>query len=185
MHSPIGADNAYNLDYTVRQSRSFDEMLAKLPRGEERDYFEKNTELRRAFPQGTFNVWGVPEDAKPPFDLTEPGDVVFFAPSVGDSDGFVQYFCVVKVVPRLRFEKASRILWMEAPQDRIYPYIFFFDVEEGALPWFNFTYDAGYTPGWNPKGWYVHLANARFLGDRNSLSYLEYIRSNYRFRKTG
>ncbi len=179
----LGDWNAANLDETVSRRCSLKLLAKKLPRGTERDYFENDAELHSAFPTGTFNVWGVPDEkeAKANHDKTDPGDVVFIAPTAGN-EGLVQYFGVVKAVPRLKFVQASRLLWPQFANDKSFPYLFFFNTEAGMITWYDFTTETNYQSTWNPHAYYVRLASFKFKNSRNYLPFLDHLRANHRFK---
>jgi len=178
----LGAGTSIDLDYTLRQSRLIRDVVRSLPRGsEERAYFESDR-MQKAFPDGTFNVWGVPAGAKEPFDRTNLGDVVLFSPSVSRDGGCVLFFGIVKLVPRMEFPKASRVLWRESGP-MVYPHLFFFDAEIGMITWYNFMRDIGYSPDWNPRGWYVRLDRPAYRGTHNVFSYLDHLRTNAHFKR--
>ncbi len=179
----IGERNAVDLDYTLAQRRSISDVIRKLPCGQERSYFE-SAGLRDAFPDGKFNVWGVPIGARAPFERTKRGDVVFFAPSVSRDGGCLLYAGVVKLAPRIDFPKASRILWPESGFV-VYPHLFFLDAEAGVISWFDFMCDICYAPEWNPKGWYVRLDRPAYRGTRDPMAYLDYLRASHGFKKMG
>ncbi|WP_146180072.1 hypothetical protein [Opitutus sp. ER46] len=176
----VGAENSYDLDYTVRQRRTFEQIARSLPRGWERDYFEHDSELHAKFPNGSCNVWGVPEGAEAPYEKTAVGDVVLFAPSASRSEGLIQYFGIVKAIPWRRFEKAPHVLWPES--GRTFPYLFFFDAEEGVMSWFDFTAHAQYAENWNPNGHYVCLSGASLPRKDGGIAYLDRLRREFRFK---
>lgn len=181
----VGHRNAVDLEWTVAKKRSFSELVRKLPDGPERDYFAHDARLKEAFPSGEFSCWGVPERAEPAFTKTEEGDLVFFAPYIGIHGGGIRFVGVVKAIPRGRFPQTSRILWPETPDRRVFPWLFFFDSEEGFIFWYEFLRDAGYSERWNPKGWYKHLLKARFTQHQGCLGYLDYLRREKGFKKKG
>lgn len=177
----VGEGNSIDLEYTLGQRRSILDIARKLPRGPERSFFESG-ELQQAFPDGTFNVWGVPLGARMPYERTVLGDVVFFAPSVSRDGGCVSYFGTVKTIPRLEFPRASRVLWPESGVE-VYPYLFFFDAEMGMISWFEFMCDICYAPEWNPKGWYIRLQRPAYRGSHDPLDYLDHLRTAHGFRR--
>jgi hypothetical protein len=127
----VGHNNCIDIDFTMKRRRGFDELVTKLPDGPEKEYFTNDKQLRAAFPQGTFNCWGIPSRARPSFLETSVGDAVFFAPWIGVHKGGIYYLGVIKAICDLECWNASRILWPETPDDRQFPFLFFFDTEVG------------------------------------------------------
>ncbi len=181
----VGHRNTVDLEWTVAKKRSVAELVEKLPDGPEREYFAHDERLKSAFPNGEFHCWGVPERAEPAHTNTEDGDLVFFAPFIGIHGGGIRYVGVVRAIPRGRFPLASRILWPRTPDQRVFPWLFFFEAEEGFLSWYEFLRDAGYKEGWNPKGWYKTLLKARFTEHGGCAGYLEYLRREKGFKRKG
>jgi len=173
----LGDWNAANIDSATSQRRSVTELLRKLPTGDERDYFREV--VARRFPTGRFNLWGVPDDpaAARSHEKTQPGDVVFIAPTTGNN-GLVQFCGIVEAVPSIRCEKTSEILW----KDGLFPYLLFLNAEIGVIPWYDFTVASGYAPSWNPHGYYVRLARFRHKNSSTPLPFLEYLRQKYHFK---
>ena len=181
----VGHKNTIDLKWTVARKRSIAELVSSLPAGSERDFFAHDEQLKVSFPSGEFNCWGVPELAEPAFMKTDVGDLVLFAPHIGIHDGGIRYLGVVKAIPRGRFPQASRILWPETPDQRLFPWLFFFEAEEGFLCWYEFLRDAGYKEAWNPKGWYRYLKTASFSEYSGCAGYLEHLRREKQFKKRG
>src|SRR5437016_5612121 len=107
----VGYPGNVDIPFTVTQRRTISELLEKLPPdAEERPYFERNQQLRAAFPGGCFHCWGVPSGAEPAFRRTEIGDLVLFAPHIGIHDGGIYQIGVVKALCPDRAYHASAIL---------------------------------------------------------------------------
>src|SRR5205085_3291437 len=158
----IGAPGNIDLDYTVTKSRSLDEVLDKLPSdAPERSFFESAT-LASCFPSRKFNCWGVPVKAEPSFRKTNVGDLVLFAPEIG-SRGGIEYIGIVKAICHIQCYDASRILWPETPNERLFPWLFFFNTETGHLPWDRFLAELGIAGNWNPRGWYRSIGVNRSI----------------------
>jgi hypothetical protein len=177
----IGAPGNIDLDYTVTQSRSLDEVLDKLPSdAPERGFFESNA-LASCFPSRKFNCWGVPVKAEPSFRKTNVGDLVLFAPEVGPGGG-IEYIGIVKAICRTQCYDASRILWPKTPNERLFPWLFFFDTETGHLPWDRFLAELKIARNWNPRGWYRPIGVNRFIDWGGVEGYLKHLRVNSKFR---
>src|SRR5438045_2799873 len=118
----VGKNGSIDLEYTVARTRSIDEILKKLPpQAPERGFFESEI-LRSVFPRGEFNCWGVPVRAERPFRKTKIGDLILFAPRIGE-DGGIEYIGIVKAVCPIKCYEASRILWPKTPDDRLFPWL--------------------------------------------------------------
>ncbi|MGB1277508.1 MAG: HNH endonuclease, partial [Nannocystaceae bacterium] len=128
--------------------------------------------MRDTFPTGVFNCWGVPELAADRFRETAIGDVVFFVPKL--SVGVVA-FGVVKLACPITCHRASAVLWPDAPDDRRFPHVFFFDSEIGALSWKTFLDNLRYKPNWNPRGFYRYLKRSHFTEWGGVAPYVGYL----------
>lgn len=180
----VGHRNCIDIDFTMKRRRSFDEVVAKLPDGPERDFFGNDNHLHSAFPDGTFHCWGIPSRALPAFNETAVGDAVLFAPWIGVHQGGIYYVGIIKAICELECWQASRILWPSTPDDRPFPYIFFFDTEVGYLDWYRFLDDMGYSHRWNPHGWYRRIDSSRFASYGGVRGYVEYLRKDVGFLPT-
>lgn len=184
----VGSHNSIDLAFTVSKTRTIAELLQKLPQhSPERPFFESQT-LPTAFSSGRFNCWGIPEKAAPSFEKTQPGDLVLFFPEIG-ANGGLEYIGVIKCMCRVRCYDASRILWPETPNERLFPWLFFFDAEKVKLSWEQFLTDVEYQSNWNPRGWYRQIGNQRFLkwgGEEGYLAYLRQFIAGYpQYQKIG
>ena len=158
----IGYENKIDIGYTITHRVSFEEIVSKLQPGPERDFFINDEQLHAAFPQGKFNCWGVPFDAHPAFIETEIGDAVFFAPWIGNQGGHIGCLCIIKAICEMELRQASHIFWPETPNNREFPYVFFFDTEIGNLDWYKFLNDLKINRGWHPQGWYRKILPRHF-----------------------
>jgi 5-methylcytosine-specific restriction protein A len=141
----VGSHNSIDLAFTVSKTRTIAELIQKLPRNcPERPFFESQI-LQNAFATGSFNCWGIPEKAAPSFEKTQPGDLVLFFPEIGAKGG-MEYMGVVKCTCPVRCYEASRILWPETPNERLFPWLFFFDTEKVEVSWNQFLTDVAYQP---------------------------------------
>lgn len=175
----VGHNNAIDLDYTVKRKRSVTELVSALPSGStERDFYESDSSLRRGFPDGRFNCWGVPPRAKPAFDETEIGDLVVFAPWIGVHGGGIQYAGIVRAIYRSEAWDSSRVFWPETPNDRLFPWIYFFETATGFRDWYSFLDDVGIGHGWNPRGWYKRIQPERFKSFGGPTGYVRFLREN-------
>src|SRR5262245_32729741 len=134
----VGHRNRIDIDYTMLRRRGIDEILSQLPdSAPERAFFQGDSNLHRAFPNGTFHCWGVPPKARPSFDETEIGDVVFFAPTIGiHGDAGIHFIGVVRALCPEEAWFATKALWPETPQRRPFPLVFFFETERGYIEWY-------------------------------------------------
>jgi len=180
----VGHPGNVDIDWTVTRHRTLDELLSKLPSdAEERPYLDTHPQLRKAFPEGRFNCWGVPERAEPSFRKTRPGDLVLMIPQIGLHDGGVHQLGIVRAMCPVCAYHASRILWPETPRERLFPWLFFFHTEIGYRGWFEFLEDLDISQNWHPRGWYRPLAEGRFSKWGGPGGYLEFLRSECGFRR--
>src|SRR5690606_11282954 len=136
--------------------------VGKLPAdAPERRYFESDRQLYSSFPDDQFNCWGLPSNAEPRFRDTSVGDLVLFIPHIGSHNGGIHQIGIVASKCPVRAHSASRTLWPRTPNDRLFPWIFFFHAELGYRGWFEFLDDIGYQENWDPRGWYRRIAPSR------------------------
>jgi len=177
----VGHPGNIDIDYTVTRARTINEILEKLPiNAPERQYFEN--ELPVVFPNGSFNCWGIPPGAEPAFLKTRIGDLVLITPFIGIHDGGIRQIGIVEAKIPIRCYDASKILWPNTPDRRLFPHIFFFDTEIGFRYWYDFLDDLGYNHRWNPHGWYRPIANHRFQRWGGTEGYLRFLREECGFR---
>jgi len=178
----IGHPGDVDVDYTVSRRRAVSEMTANLPGDSpEARYFNNDPVFLSAFPDRQFNCWGVPRRAEPSFLDTEVGDLVLLVPAIGVHGG-VRAIGVVKAKCPLECYQSSRVLWPKTPNQRLFPYLFFFDTEMGSYEWFEFLHDLGIKETWNPRGWYRKIASWRFERWGGAKGYLGTLRANHGFR---
>jgi len=179
----IGHPGHVDVDYTVTRRRSIQEVLENLPpEAPERKYFQLDPELHAAFPDGTFNCWGVPQRAQPAFAKTEVGDLVLVVPWIGIHDGGIHQIGIVRAKCPVQCYDASRILWPDTPHDRLFPYVFFFNTEVGFRSWFEFLRDTGISERWHPRGWYRGIDSERFRRWGGPVGYLKFLREECGFK---
>jgi len=131
----VGHPGNVDITYMVTQRRTVQELMDHLPPdAPERSFFEDDPIFRAAFPTKDFNCWGVPSRAEPSFEKTDIGALVLIVPSIGSEGGIAQ-IGIVKAKCPIRCYEASRILWPDTPDERLFPFIFFFDMEVGRRSW--------------------------------------------------
>lgn len=180
----VGHPGNIDLRYTVTRRRTFSEIIDALPPdAPELQFFEHDMLLRRAFPEGDFNCWGVPSKAEPSFEKTQIGDLVLFVPSIGiHRDAGVHQIGVVNAKCPIRAFHASRVLWPETPNERLFPWLFFFNTEVGVRGWFEFLEDVDIKPNWDPRGWYRPIGRGRFRRWGGPEGYLGFLRNECGFK---
>jgi hypothetical protein len=182
----IGHENVIDIDYTIKRQRTAREVLDALPDGApEREFFESDGPFLRSFPDGRFHCWGVPPHAAPAFDRTEIGDLVVFVPHIGLHGGGITHIGVVRAICRTPAWHASRVLWPATPDQRLFPWLFFFEAEQGFRDWYAFLDDMGYSHRWNPVGWYRRISPEHFLAFGGVRGYLNFIRREGQFQPMG
>lgn len=178
----VGNPGNVDIEYTVTKRRSRTEVLSKLtPTAPERSYFESDSLFQKQFADGSFNCWGIPEKASPAFQRTNIGDLVLFAPTIGNNDGGIHQIGIVKAKCPLRCHEASRILWTNTPENRLFPWLFFFKTEVGFRSWSDFLEDIGYAKNWDPLGYYRPIGSNRFSKWGNEDGYLDFLRNRSGF----
>jgi hypothetical protein len=179
----VGHPGNVDIEYTVTRKRTIQELIEGLSEdSEEQRYFKNNVAFSKSFPCGKFNCWGVPINAEPSFRKTMVGDLILIIPWIGIHDGGVHHIGIVKHICHIRCYNSSRILWPNSPDDRRFPFIFFFDTETGFRPWFEFLDDLKYDANWNPQGWYRRVAANRFNHFGGPEGYLTFLREKIGFR---
>lgn len=178
----VSSPGNVDIPFTITRRRSLREMLRDLPtNAPERPYFERDKQLIAAFPDGTFNCWGLPSGARPRLFETQVGDLVLFLPSVG-ANGSLLAFGIVKAKCETECWEASKILWPRTlPNDRLWPYLFFFDTNSGYRLWSDFARDLGYQETWNPHGWYRKVPLVHFAKWGGPEGYIEFLKTRCGF----
>jgi hypothetical protein len=128
------------------------------------------------------SIAGVPQRAQPSFAKTEVGDLVLFVPWIGIHDGGIRQVGIVRARCPVRCYDASRILWPDTPNDRLFPYLFFFNTEIGFRGWFSFLEDTGISERWHPRGWYREIGAKRFDRWGGPAGYLKFRREDCGFK---
>lgn len=180
----VGHNNLRHIEDTVTNRRSIAEILFQMPSSApERDFFENGVELSQAATEGTFNCWALPSRAKARFEEINVGDLFLIVPWIGMHNGGVHHLGIVKAKCPVPSHQASRILWPHSEEpNKLYPYLFFFDTETGYRDWFEFLDDLGYDHNYNPRGYFLRLNQSRFANWGGIEGYLEFLRSEGKFR---
>jgi hypothetical protein len=178
----VGHPGHVDIPYTVTRRRTVKEVLDGISQdAPERPFFGSDRRFLSAFPDRTFNCWGVPPKAEPRFGETSIGDLVLIAPWIGIHNGGIHQIGLVKAkCPEPAFQ-ASRVLWPKTPYERLYPWLLFFDTEVGNREWYDFLDDIGYGERWNPRGWYRLIPEERFQRWGGTEGYLKFLRSDNGF----
>jgi hypothetical protein len=179
----VGSPGNIDIPYTVTQRRNLKEIIENIPKdAPERTYFATDQVLRNVFPTREFNCWGVPVRAEPSFNKTQAGDLVLILPTIGEGDGGIHQLGIIKAKCPVRCYEASRILWPNTPNDRLYPFLFFFNTEIGFRSWRDFLADVDINKNWDPRGWYRRIAPIRFKKWGDASNYLKFLREECGFR---
>ena len=131
-------------------------------------------ELRREFPTGLFNCWGVPAGAESVIRQLEAGDFVLLVYSATEY-GKVPVLCHVQVFWPDELRNLSFTLW---GNDK-YPYIFFFRTEKLSLSWPEFREHLGYRHNFDPRGNFYSVASHRLDDFGGVHRYVQGLRHNY------
>jgi hypothetical protein len=132
-------------------------------------------DVRRAFPKGEFNCWGVPSGAKYVISNLAPGDVVLLVESVHAMGCNVPALCEVKVFRRIELPDLSAFLW----KDPKYPYIFFFNTMRLNLDWLRMIEHLGYAQNFDPRGKFYTIRDDRIANFGGPEGYVKYLRQNF------
>jgi 5-methylcytosine-specific restriction protein A len=104
-------------------------------------------DLNSRFPDGRFNVWGVPQGASTVIKKLSSGDAVLLIESIRLA-GSVPALCPVSVFYPQPLSELSTALWGEAH----FPYVFFFHTQPLRLSWDELKEHLGYAPRFDPRG---------------------------------
>ena len=132
-------------------------------------------ELRRVFPNGNFNCWGVPEGARSVVENLQEGDAVLLIVTTGE-EGAIPALCRVRAYYPLKLYGLSKALWGSGQ----YPYIFFFDTITLNLNWGEFIYHVDYKPNYDPRGNFLPVADWRLSGFGGAEGYIDLLLKNFR-----
>lgn len=137
------------------------------------------TALETSFPEGRFNVWGVPANALTSNPL-EVGDFVLLIGHVYQLenrtfDGDFEVLGEVKVCIPTLFYNLSIALWGESR----FPYLFFFDAETINLKWSDFRQLLGYQDRYRPQGMLSSVRDDRLAHVGGVQGFVEAIRKTY------
>ncbi len=131
--------------------------------------------LKRAFPSGFFNCWGVPTGAKSVIRRLSMGDVVLLIEKAGRLDGEIPVLCEVKAFWPIELPQLSRALWGDVK----YPYIFFFESEPISLTWPELRTQLNYSENFDPRGNFYAVRIDRLDGLDGVDRYIQFVRQNY------
>lgn len=102
--------------------------------------------LRKRFPSGSCNVWGVPAGAHSVIRDLASGDTVLLVETTA-GDGRIPALCPDVLYRNRAYHELSRELWGNAR----FPYVFFFETELIEMTWQEMCLDLGYNPKWDPR----------------------------------
>ena len=103
--------------------------------------------LRAAFPDGVFNVWGVPAGARKKMRDLKVGDSVLLMRSV-----IIQALAKVEVYIQAEFPALSEALWGESK----FTWVFFFRTQRLYLPWKVLNAPLKYSSNYHPRSAIVY-----------------------------
>lgn len=127
-------------------------------------------QLKSAFPDGTFNCWGVPSGAGFVIRTMTPGDVVLLIESIRLA-GSIPALAQVLIFQPVPFPTLSEALW----GDERYPYIFFFNTTKITLAWLDFLEHVGYKPRLNPRGQFLVVGDDRWEKYGGAEGYVDWL----------
>lgn len=129
-------------------------------------------ELDAKFPEGEFNVWGVPSGAAGIMKRLDVGDIVLLL----ESRVFVAA-AEVEVFVKEGFNLLARDLW----DDERYLWVFFFRTRPILFPWGDFLDHAGYSDNYTARGKFLSVSAERTAAMGGARNYLERIETDYPF----
>lgn len=133
---------------------------------------EISDRLKKEFPLGSCNVWGVPAGATSVMQRLEVGDTMLLVGSIHWINCTIPAMGEVRVYPKTLLLDLSRELWGETR----FPYIFFFKTERLDLTWLQFLEDIGYAQNFNPTGKVYRVTPSRFSKFDGPLGYTAHLR---------
>lgn len=159
---------------TVFSEVTFDRVKNSIPSS--RRYREALlSQLEEAFPEGRFNVWGVPAGARSVLKEMAPGDY-FLLVGLAGLHGWLPAMGRIEVyVPEDDFLDLSLELWGE---DR-FPLVFFFRTERIEYSWWDFTDDLDYKGHWRPAGMVYRIKPDRMASFGGPQGYINHVRNRY------
>jgi 5-methylcytosine-specific restriction protein A len=126
--------------------------------------------VNAAFPEGSFNCWGVPSGADMVIRRLEVGDVVLLVKTTGEY-GEIPALGMVKGFWKQQLRELSEALWGEGK----YPYVFFFNTQVLDLTWMEFVEDLGIKPNFEPRGRFFSVATKRLAAFGGAAGYVDYL----------
>ena len=116
---------------------------------------EVGKHLRKEFPKGYCNAWGVPAGAKSIIKNLNIGDAMLLIRTTSGL-GDLPALCLVKGFWREQMPEVSNFLW----DSNHYPFVFFFDTQEIELTWEQFKTHVDYKMNFRPSGNVYRVRNA-------------------------
>lgn len=113
-------------------------------------------ELKKSFPTGTFNCWGVPAGAQSVIKNLKVGDAVLLIETTA-GPGYIPVLGIVKAYWNIELRDLSKALW----GNHKFPYVFFFETEQIEYTFLEFLDDVGYKPNFRPSGQFYRLSPDR------------------------
>ena len=132
-------------------------------------------DLNVKFPDGKFNVWGVPQGASIVIRNLCVGDVVLLVETIR-LGGHVPALCSVSVFQAQVFPELSRALWTESH----FPYIFFFHTERIDLTWEELKEHLGYSERFDPRGQFYRVKEGKPEGFGSPVGFVRWLREERR-----
>lgn len=132
-------------------------------------------QLKLAFPDGTYNCWGVPAGASNVIRSLRVGDAVLLIESTSGS-GYIPALAIVKVYWNFELPDLSKAFWGSYK----FPYIFFFDTEIIDLTWQEFINHVGYKWNFRPRGKFYRLNQDRLEPYGGAIHYVNFLRKKHR-----
>jgi 5-methylcytosine-specific restriction protein A len=127
--------------------------------------------VRAAFPDGSFNCWGVPSGADSVVRRLEVGDAVLLVETVGEF-GNIPVLGIVSAFWKCQLRDLSEALWGESK----YPYVFFFNTETIDLTWEQFLNDVGFKENFNPRGKFYSVKDKSLDSFGGVSKYVDHLR---------
>lgn len=134
--------------------------------------------LRRRFPNGSCNVWGVPSGAHSVIQGLNTGDAVLLVQSTA-GEGSVPALCPNVIYHNHANHDLSQELWGNAR----FPYVFFFATEPIEMTWSEMCRDLGYMLGWQPR-YFVRITPERLEPFGGPEGYLRRVRELHGYAVT-
>ena len=128
------------------------------------------SQLDAKFPEGQFNVWGVPSGAAGIMKRLDVGDIVLLL----ESRVFVAA-AEVEVFVKEGFNLLARELW----DDERYLWVFFFRTRPILFPWGDFLDHAGYSDNYTARGKFLSVSAEKTTAMGGAHAYLKRLETEY------